>query len=154
MVLGVGDPAPDFELEGFPEGVYSPKLILGRALVLAFYPEDHSPVCTLQLRAYSEGMPDFSSLGATVWGISPQDQETHRSFAERQSLSVPLLSDLDKKVGSAYGVLGPLGFYRRSVFVINRQGVVTFCHRTTAGLTYLPTSTLLEAVRDAEAASS
>jgi peroxiredoxin len=99
-------------------------------------------------------MPDFSSLGATVWGISPQDQETHRSFAERQSLSVPLLSDIDKKVGSAYGVLGPLGFYRRSVFVINRQGVVTFCHRTTAGLTYLPTSTLLEAVRDAEAASS
>lgn len=154
MNPGVGDRAPDFELDGFPAGIYSPKMMLGRTLVLAFYPEDHSPVCTLQLRAYSEGMPDFASLGATVWGISPQDPEAHRSFAERQSLSVPLLSDLDRKVGSAYGVLGPLGFYKRSVFVINRQGIVTFCHRTTAGLTYQPTSTLLKAIRDAEAASS
>ena len=154
MVLGVGDPAPDFELEGHPEAHYSLKSMLGRPLILAFYPEDHSPVCTLQLRAYSDGMPEFSGLGATVWGISPQDPETHRAFAERQSLSVPLLSDLDRKVGAAYGVLGPLGFYRRSIFVINRQGFVTFCHRTTAGLTYQPMSTLLKAVREAEAEPS
>ncbi len=153
-MLRVGDAAPGFELEGYPDGLYSLKSMLGRTLVLAFYPEDHSPVCTLQLRAYSDGMPDFSGLGAAVWGVSPQNPETHRVFAERQSLSIPLLSDLDKKVGAAYGVLGPLGFYRRSVFVINRQGIITFCHRTTAGLTYQPTSTLLKAVREAEAETS
>ncbi len=151
MTLGVGDSAPDFTLEGSPEGKYSRAQVLGRPLVLAFYPEDHSPVCSIQLRAYSDGMEEFSQLSALVWGISPQDVRSHKGFAERYGINFPLLSDLDKEVARSYDVLGPLGFYRRSVFVINRFGIITYCHRTTAGLTYKATSTLLEAVREAEA---
>ena len=99
MPLSVGDPAPQFSLEGFPEAAYDLALVKGSPVVLAFYPEDHSPVCSVQLRAYADGMDDFRSLGAMVWGISPQSPATHRSFAERYELNFPLLSDMDKKVG-------------------------------------------------------
>ncbi len=150
MALGVGDIAPPFELKGSPEGPYRLSDFFGRPIVLAFYPEDHSPVCSLQLRAYSDGMDDFNSLGAVVWGISPQDPDTHLDFASRLNIKFPLLSDTDKGVAKAYEVLGPLGFYRRSIFVIDRTGKISYCHRTTAGLTYKPTSALLDAVKAAE----
>lgn len=151
MTLGVGDIAPPFELKGSPEGSYRLSDFIGRPIVLAFYPEDHSPVCSLQLRAYSDGMDEFNSLGAVVWGISPQGPESHLDFASRLNINFPLLSDSDKDVGKAYEVLGPLGFYRRSVFVVDRLGKIAYCHRTTAGLTYKPTAALLDAVKSAEA---
>lgn len=147
---GVGDKAPDFTLEGSPTGSYTLSAYLGQPLVLAFYPKDHSPVCSIQLRAYSDGMEDFSKLGATVWGISPQDIEMHEGFAAQNQINFPLLSDGDKGVAKKYQVLGPLGFYRRSIFVINRSGVISYCHRSTAGMNYKPTSTLLQAIKDAE----
>ena len=151
MALGVGDNAPEFVLEGSPFGTYSLLGVRGKPIVLAFYPEDHSPVCSIQLRAYSEGMEEFSSLDATIWGISPQDPIVHEGFAARLGINFPLLSDIDKEVGRTYEILGPLGFYRRSIFVINRVGIITYCHRTTAGLTYKATATLIEAIKKAEA---
>lgn len=154
MPLGVGDRAPDFTLDGSPRASYRVSEMIGTPLVLAFYPEDHSPVCSIQLRAYSDGMADFSRLGAMVWGVSPQDPQVHSDFAEKYGINFPLLSDGDKAVAKAYEVLGPLGFYRRSIFVIDRSGIISYCHRTTAGLTYKPTSALLEAIQEAEAKSS
>ncbi|MDA8196981.1 MAG: peroxiredoxin [Actinomycetota bacterium] len=150
MALGLGDIAPDFELKGSPDGAYRLSDFSGRPIILAFYPEDHSPVCSLQLRAYSDGMDEFNSLGAVVWGISPQSPESHLDFASRLNINFPLLSDTEKEVGKSYEVLGPLGFYRRSIFVIDRSGKISYCHRTTAGLTYKPTSALLDAVKAAE----
>ncbi len=150
MAVGIGDKAPEFCLSGSPLADYCLAGVLGTPLVLAFYPQDHSPVCSLQLRAYSDGMADFSNLGALVWGISPQDLESHENFAIKNEITFPLLSDKDKEVAKAYQVLGPLGFYRRSIFVINRQGIITYSHRSTAGATYKPTKDLLFALEHAE----
>jgi thioredoxin-dependent peroxiredoxin len=64
-----------------------------------------------------------------------------------------LLADTDKKVAEAYGTLGPLGFPRRSVFVVDGGGVVRYAHRAIAGLTYRPTEELIRAVKDAQSAA-
>ncbi len=61
----------------------------------------------------------------------------------------PLLADADKAVGEAYGILGPLGFYRRSAFVVDAAGIVRYAHRAVAGLTFRSTEELVEAVRAA-----
>ncbi len=148
--VGVGDAAPGFTLHGVPQGTYSLSDFLGKIVVLAFYPADNSPVCTTQLRTYTLDQKSFKELDAAVLGISPQGIASHEKFASEQSISLPLLSDEDKTVGKAYGVLGPLGFYRRSVFVIDRSGEITYASRTTAGLTFYPTSALLEAVKKAQ----
>lgn len=147
--VGVGDVAPDFTAAGTGGRTYSSADYRGRALVLVFYPGDATPVCTEQLRSYSSDIGDFTGLGAEVLALSPQDLESKERFAAEHRFSFPLLYDENRAIAEAYGVLGPLGFYRRSVFVIDRAGTIRYAKRTTAGLSYTPSKTLLEAVREA-----
>jgi peroxiredoxin Q/BCP len=147
---GAGDLAPDFCLEGTGERTYCLHDYRGEPVLLVFYPADNSPVCTQQLRSYSEDLNEFEKLGAAVLCLSPQDVTSHEAFAAAQGLRLPLLADNDKAVGQAYGILGPLGFYRRSVFVVDREGVIRFARRSLSNLTYLPAHQLVEAVRAAE----
>ena len=143
----VGEAAPDFSLLGTGGATFHLAEQRGNPVVLAFYPGDDTPVCTLQLKAYNDDLAQFTELGATLWAISPQSVESHDGFSERQSFDFPLLADQDKATFRAYGCLGPLGFPRRSVFVIDRDGVVRYCHRAGAGLTFKKTAELVEAVR-------
>src|SRR5580700_9920650 len=149
--LGPGDVAPAFCLDGTGGKRYCLSDHEGEPVLLIFYPADHSPVCTQQLRSYSEDLNEFEQLGASVLCLSPQDVPSHEEFAAAQKLRLPLLSDTDKAVGRAYGILGPLGFYRRSVFVVDRGGIIRFARRSLSNLTYLPTDQLLVAIKAAEA---
>lgn len=145
----VGDEAPDFELVGTSERLVRLSSFKERAIVvLAFYPADFSPICTEQLRAYSGAVDDFSALDAEVLGISPQSVEMHENFRSALDLRVPLLADVDKEVGRSYGVLGPLGFYRRSMFVVDRKGMIAYAHRSTAGMTFRGVAELKRVVSD------
>ena len=116
-------------------------------VVLVFYPADHSPVCTVQLQTYSHDIAEFADVGAQVFAISPQSVAEHEGFAAEHGLAFPLLADEGKKVGEAYGILGPLGFYRRSIFVIDAAGIIRYAHRATAGLTFRPVDEIIDAVR-------
>lgn len=149
---GVGDAAPAFTLLGTPGGrAYSLTDYRGRLAVLVFYPADDTPTCTTQLASYSADLDHFADLGADVLGISPQDVASHERFAGRLSLAFPLLADADKAVGRAYGLVGPLGFYKRSVFVVDGAGVIRYAHRSPHGLTYRRTDELVVAVQQAAA---
>jgi thioredoxin-dependent peroxiredoxin len=142
--VGVGDKAPDFTLPGTGGGSHSLADFLGKPLVLVFYPGDDTPVCTKQLNSYNEGLEQFTKLDAQVVGISAQSIDSHEAFAGKHGLAFPLLADTDKAVAGLYGTLGPLGFPRRSVFVIDRTGTIRYVHRAIAGLTYRPVSELIE----------
>jgi len=152
-VPGRGDPAPDFALDGTDgtdEGrrSYSLEELRGDPVVLVFYPADNSPVCTVQLRTYTDDIASFAEVGAQVLAISTQSVATHEAFAaENGGFAFPLLADVDKVVGADYGILGPLGFYRRSIIVVDPDGIVRYAHRATAGLTFRPTAEIVEAVR-------
>ena len=151
---GVGDPAPGFCLPGTGGREYCLRDHSGEPVLLVFYPADNSPVCTQQLRSYSEDLNEFEALGAAVLCLSPQDVASHKEFVATQGLRLPLLSDSDKEVGRAYGILGPLGFYRRSIFVVDRDGVIRYTRRSLSNLTYIPTAQLFDAIRATEAAST
>ena len=142
----VGDVAPDFTLPGTGGRSYTLSEYRGQPVVLVFYPADNTPVCTNQLSTYSSDIERFSGLGAQVLALSPQGIESHEGFAESLGLTFPLLADEEKEVGKLYGIVGPLGFYRRSVFVIDSDGVVRYAHRAVSGLTYRPTDELVEAI--------
>lgn len=148
---GLGDPAPDFTLPGIHDAErcdYSLADYRGQPLVLAFYPGDNTPVCTRQLNTYTADIGEFSEVEAQVLAISPQSVDSHEGFATKQGgFAFPLLADADKAVGRAYGTLGPIGFYRRSVFVVDPDGTIAYAHRAIGGLTYRPTAELIDAVR-------
>ena len=119
----------------------------GRPVVLVFYPGDNTEVCTLQLNAYTREIDRFAEVGAQVLALSPQSVDSHAGFACSQGgFAFPLLADEDKAVGGAYGIVGPLGFYRRSVFVVDPAGTIAYIHRAVAGLTFKPTDELVAAV--------
>ena len=155
MGAEVGRPAPSFTLPGSDttdagRRDYSLEEYRGQAVVLVFYPGDSTPVCTRQLNAYTEDIDSFTRAGAQVLAISPQSVAEHERFAaENDGFAFPLLADTDKAVGEAYGILGPLGFYRRSAFVIDADGVVRYAHKAVAGLTFRSTEELVQAVKAA-----
>lgn len=156
MVAEVGRPAPEFTLPGSDNTDggrrdYSLSDYRGQAVVLVFYPSDSTPVCTRQLNAYSEGLESFDEVGGQVLAISPQSVQSHDEFSCKQGgFGFPLLADIDKSVGAAYGIIGPLGFYRRSAFVVDGDGIVRYAHRAVAGLTFRSTNELVEAVKAAK----
>lgn len=144
MSLGVGDRAPDFTLAGTGGRDYSLSEFLGQPVVLVFYPGDDTPVCTRQLNTYNEDLGQFSEMQAQVIGISAQDVRSHEAFASKHGFEFPLLADTDKTVAAMYGTLGPIGFPRRSVFIVDADGVVRYAHRAIAGLTFRPVGELID----------
>lgn len=124
----VGTPAPAFALPG-PDG----ELVrlcdyLGKThVVLAFYPFDFSPVCSLELPGLQEQMQRFHDLETVVLGISTDSTHAHQAFAAELGLEFPLLSDFyGKRVTTAYGVLRPEGFSERATFIVDKAGIVRY----------------------------
>jgi peroxiredoxin len=147
MPVKVGDKAPEFELPGTGGRSYSLSEYRGQPVVLVFYPGDSTPVCTRQLNQYTEDIEKFVEVGAQVLAISPQSVESHEAFSEEQGgFGFPLLADEDKEVGNAYGIIGPVGFYRRSAFVIDGDGVIRYAHRAVGGTSFRASDELVEAV--------
>ena len=87
--VGPGDEAPDFCLDGTGHHNYCLHDYRGEPVLLVFYPADNSPVCTQQLRSYSEDLNEFEELGATVLCLSPQDVASHEEFTAAQGLRLP-----------------------------------------------------------------
>ncbi len=143
MSLGVGDQAPDFTLPGTGGREYSLTEFRGQPVVLVFYPGDDTPVCTKQLNTYNDDLEQFSDMNAQVIGISAQDVGSHDAFASKHGFAFPLLADTDKTVAGLYGTLGPIGFPRRSVFILDSEGIVRYTHRAIAGLTFRPVKELI-----------
>lgn len=146
MSVGIGDRAPDFTLPGTGDRDYSLGEFLGRPIVLVFYPGDDTPVCTKQLNAYNDGLDQFEALDAQVIGISAQSVESKETFSGKHGFEFPLLADTDKQVAASYGTLGPIGFPRRSIFIIDRDGVIRYAHRAIAGLTFRPVEELIQEI--------
>jgi len=143
------EPAPDFTLPGIvlhdgqaDRGDYTLSGLRGSPVVLAFYPGDNTAVCTRQLCSYTSELGSFSSIGATVWAISPQDLASHEQFARRHELAFPLLADIGLAVSRQYGItLGGAGL-RRSVFVVDGRGMLRWKHVTLIGLTFPSAATI------------
>jgi len=144
MSVSVGDPAPSFTLPSNGGNEVSLSDFLGKPVVLVFYPGDDTPVCTKQLNSYNDDLAQFDALDATVVAISAQSIESHEKFAGKHGFKFPLLADTDKAVAAAYGTLGPIGFPRRSVFIIDAHGVIRYAHRAIAGLTFRPVGELID----------
>jgi peroxiredoxin Q/BCP len=130
----VGEAAPDFELPG-TDGPFKLSDHRGERVVMLFYPGDNTMVCTKQFCSYRDRADDFAALEATVVGISKQDLASHEGFIEKNSLTVPLLADVDGAVASAYSASNRLGT-KRAVIVIDEQGIVRHRHDHMLGLDY------------------
>ncbi|MDX6582112.1 MAG: thioredoxin-dependent peroxiredoxin [Solirubrobacterales bacterium] len=153
--IEIGEEAPDFELAGTGGRNYTLGEYRGRWAVLAFYPGDFTPVCTRQFCSYRDAADHLDDLDAEVLGISPQSVSSHERFKGEHALTVPLLSDPDHETARAYGVVAPGGLVRRSIFIVDPDGIVRYRHVALLGLRYKDVEHLASALslaRDAAAA--
>ena len=133
-MVEVGQKAPDFTMlsdEGKPVTLSKS---LGRGpIILSFYVWDFTNVCQGQLCALRDSLGALQQMGATVFGISTDSHHSHRVFKQQNGINYPLLSDWNKTVTKAYGVqydkfgdFGLQGVSKRSVFVLDRDGIVRY----------------------------
>ena len=141
----VGDPAPDFELDG-TEGAFRLSEHRGERVVLLFYPGDHTAVCTRQFCSYRDEAEDFDALEATVVGISTQSVESHRDWTAKHGLTMPLLADPGSKVARAYGAHMALRGSKRAVVIVDERGVVGHRHDHLLGLDFQTVDDLRDAL--------
>lgn len=124
-------PAPPFSLDDAQGTQRTLASWLGTWLVLYFYPRANTPGCTREGVEFTSVLPDFTALGATVVGISPDTPKTLCNFAAKHSLGVTLLSDRDRSVAEPYGVLQMKRLYGkeslgivRTTLLVDPEGVV------------------------------
>jgi peroxiredoxin Q/BCP len=135
----IGDHAPDFTLSGIENGVrrdYTLSEFRGQKVVLAFYPGDDTPGCTRQMCSYRDEFAVFEGVQAVLLGISPQDVDSHERWAQKRNLQFPLLADTGRVVAREYGVAAPVIGIRRSVFVIDGEGIVRYKDMKLIGATF------------------
>ena len=151
MGVEIGDPASDFTLpgvQGTERRDYQLSAFRGKRVVLAFYPGDFTPGCTRQMCSYRDHFDDFTGVDAVVLGISPQDVDSHQRWIEAKSLPFPLLADPERSVIEAYGVGAPLLGVRRSVFIVDSEGIVRYKHVALIGVTFRRSGELATALAD------
>jgi len=135
--LPPGTEAPDFELSSTPDQKLSLSELRGRPVVLVFYPEDWSPVCSDQLALYQELAPEFERFQAQLVGISVDGIWCHLAFAQDRHLRFPLLADFEPKgdVSRRYGVYrNGDGTSERALYVIDRDGIVSWSYVSPVGV--------------------
>ena len=130
-MLQIGDQAPAFCLPNQDEEEVCLRDLQGSWIVLYFYPKDNTPGCTTEACEFTAAMPDFSGMGATILGVSPDSPKKHRSFIEKKELGITLLADEEKETCEAYSVWQLKKFMGReymgvvrSTFIIDPDGKI------------------------------
>ena len=116
--------APEFALRSHNGEEAHSARFAGKYLILYFYPKANTPGCTREAEGFTNLLPEFERLDATVVGVSPNRPEAQAKFVAARSLKVTMLSDLDKNLARAFGALKENGGILRSTFLIDRTGVV------------------------------
>ncbi len=135
MGITVGDQAPDFTLKS-KSGDDMNDISLSdyrdnKNVVILFFPLAYTGVCTDEMCSVSAGLADYDALDAQVLGISVDSPFAQEAWAEKEGITIPLLSDFNKEVSAAYGsqfedLIGFKGVAKRSAFVVDKSGVVRF----------------------------
>jgi peroxiredoxin len=132
-MISAGQPAPDFTLRDQDGEKVSLSDYRGRKLLLVFYPQDFSPVCSDQLSVYQEVKPQIAEKGVEMVGISIDHPWAHKAFQEKLGIDIKLLSDFEPKgeVTRAYDAyIERVGHANRSLVLIDEGGTVEWVHES------------------------
>jgi len=119
-MLDTGDTVPDVTLQ-MADGSMAPLAsLLGKPLVLFFYPKDDTSGCTREAIDFSQHLPAFAAAGAGIFGISKNSPKDHAKFTAKHQLTVPLATDPDGSVCEAFGTWIEKSLYGRKYMGIDR----------------------------------
>ena len=131
MSLSEDSKVPDFNLIDQNGENITLNSLSGKPAVLYFYPKDETPGCTVEACEFRDIYAEFNKLDCNIYGISPDDENSHQKFIDNHSLPFTLLCDSDKKMIQDYGAWGEKNMYGkksmgiiRSTFLIDKDGIL------------------------------
>ena len=127
--LKVGDKAPDFTLPGTDGKTHMLSAYKGKEVVIAWYPAAFTGGCTAECKSFRDAGEAIKSYDVAYFMASVDTPEKNADFAKQEEANFPMLSDPEKKVAAAYGVLGPAGAAARATrwtFYIAPDGAIQF----------------------------
>jgi len=130
-MIKIDEKAPEFCLANQDDVEICLRDLIGKWIVLYFYPRDNTPGCTTEACNFTEALPDFSQLDAVILGVSADSTKKHRNFIEKKNLGITLLSDESTEMMQEYGVWQLKKNYGkeymgivRTTLIINPEGIV------------------------------
>lgn len=126
MSLKPGDRLPAFSTTTETEESITHEELLGQGpFVIYFYPRDNTPICTRQACSFRDQFAAFRNAEATVYGVSMDSAESHRRFKAQHNLPFTLLTDEDRALHQAFGVMALLRVLSgRETFIFDEDGVL------------------------------
>jgi peroxiredoxin Q/BCP len=124
--LKVGDKAPEFSLPGTDGKTHKLSDYAGKHVVVAWYPAAFTGGCTAECRSFRDAGTTIKSYNVEYFMASVDTPEKNAEFAKMEQANFPLLSDPEKKVATAYGVLGTRGVANRWTFYIGPDGRIAY----------------------------
>jgi peroxiredoxin Q/BCP len=122
---------PDFEAQATSGVKFTPQAFNGQAIVLYFYPKDHTPGCTTEAMQFRDKYKDFQKAGAVLFGVSRDNMASHEKFRQNLELPFELIADTEEKLCHMFGVVKNKIMYgkkvkgiERSTFLIDGSGVL------------------------------
>ncbi len=132
MPLSIGQQAPAFALYDSEKNKVSLSDFTGKNVLLLFYPQAFTGVCTKELCSIRDGIGQYQNAQAQVLGISVDSVFTLARFKEEQGYNFPLLSDFNKEISTAYEaiytdwILDMKGVSKRAAYIIDKQGNIQY----------------------------
>ena len=122
---------PDFDALATNGVKFTPQAYTGQAVVLYFYPKDHTPGCTTEAMQFRDKHKDFLKAGAVVFGVSRDNMSSHEKFQQNLELPFELIADTEEKLCHMFGVVKNKIMYgkkvkgiERSTFLIDPSGML------------------------------
>ena len=139
-MITTGTKAPDFILSTAtadgPKQISLSAEIGKKNILLLFVPMAFTGVCTTELCEISKGISSYDSLDCTVYGISGDNPFAQQAWAQKEGITITLLSDYEHSVAKTYGIayesflpqigLGMAGVPKRSAFLVDRSGMIQY----------------------------
>jgi peroxiredoxin len=154
-VIEPGQPAPNFTLPDQDGNQVSLQDLRGQSVLLVFYPNDFSPVCTDQLSVYQEVLGELEARGVKLYGVSVDSAYCHKAFQGHLGTRIPLLADFNPKgeMARAYGVYSErYGVSGRALVLIDAESVVRWSYKAPSPLEIPATSLIFDALDEQRAA--
>jgi len=115
-----GSTAPAFKTTDANGETVNLKDYRGQKVVLYFYPKDDTPGCTKEACSFRDSFSKFKKQGIVVFGVSPDNEASHKKFAAKYQLPFTLLADKDRSISETYGVYGEKKFMGRTYMGVHR----------------------------------
>jgi peroxiredoxin len=133
MKVNIGQQAPSFTLFDSDKNKVSSNTLLGKNVVILFFPLAFTGVCTAELCSVRDNLATYNDAQAVVLGISVDSLFVLDKFKKEQNINFPLLSDFNKTTAKDFGVLYEIfpafemqGVSKRAAFVIDKAGIIQY----------------------------